>query len=68
MMWKLAGIALAAAAIATAPVAGATNGSDNTPNPNIIGRRCTGLCEARQQVTNPTALAKMGGPHHRQAF
>jgi hypothetical protein len=51
MMWKLAGAALAAAAIATAPIAGA----DNTPDPNI-GRQCThGLCHALQNVQNPTA-------------
>ena len=60
MMWKLAGIALAAAAIATAPVAGAapgTNGSDNTGA--HAKRACSGVCVAEQHVTNPTALERL---------
>jgi hypothetical protein len=75
MMWKLAGLALAAAAIATAPIAGAapdTNGSDAL-------QRCTsGLCHARQVVANQTqpaastgiqtALSNIGGPRARRAY
>ena len=58
MMWKLAGVALAAAAIATAPIVGAAPGTNdnNTPNPNFAMRKCThGLCHALQNAPNQTA-------------
>lgn len=71
MMWKLAGLALAAAAIATAPAAAADSST------NLVLRKCTsGLCHAREQVasqTQPaaqfgiqTALSNIGGPRARR--
>jgi hypothetical protein len=67
MMWKLAGLALAAAAIATAPIAGAAPGTDNTDNTAIMKRCTTGRCHAVENsqaylhVTNPTALQHIPG-------
>ena len=71
MMWKLAGVALAAAAIATAPIVGAAPGTNdnNTPNPNFAhaGSAPMGCATLVQNALEPNRTNKCHRTRDRNA-